>query len=94
MSDAVCTQYLDDASVEVVAGGVASTDDAFSLLQRYYAAHILSGKGGEGAPVSSESVDDVSTDYAIPEGDIFGVSWLSKYDALRAKVLGMEHRIL
>jgi len=94
MSDAVVTQSLNDAALEVELSGIGESNSAFSLLQRYFAAHVLSGKGGEGAPISSESVDDVSTSYAFSETSVFGASWLDKFESLKAKTLGMEHRIL
>jgi hypothetical protein len=94
MSDTVVSQYLDDAEIEVVNAGVAVSESGFGLLQRYWAAHLISGKGGEGSPVASESVDDVSTSWQTPGGSIqFGTSWLDKFEAARAKILGMEYRI-
>ena len=95
MSDAVVQQYLDDAELEVTLGGVETTDSYFGLLQRYCAASIIESKGGEGAPVSSESVDDVSTSYGrgSSSSGLGSESWADKYQALRIKVLGMEHII-
>lgn len=88
-------QYLDDAELEVTLGGVETTDTYFGLLQRYCAASIIESKGGEGAPISSESVDDVSTSYGRGGGSSGSgtLSWLDKYEALRIRVLGMEHII-
>lgn len=95
MSDAVVQRYLDDAELEVTLGGVETTDTYFGLLQRYCAAAIIESKGGEGGPVSSESVGDVSTSYGRSgsSSSIGSESWADKYQALRAKVLGMEHVI-
>ncbi len=92
MSDAVVQQYLDDAAVEVDLGGVESTETAFALLQKYFAASLIETKGGEGGPISSESVDDVSTSYGR-SGSSQSESWMGKYSTLRIKVLGMEHII-
>lgn len=91
MSDAVVQQYLDDAAVEVDLGGVESTETAFALLQKYFAASLIETKGGEGGPISSESVDDVSTSYGSDSSQ--SESWMGKYSTLRIKVLGMEHII-
>ncbi len=88
---------LADAKITVISHGFAETDSRFSQLQRYQAAHLLSIMGLAGQKITSESVGDVSINFADNPGalgTLYSTEWEKMYQMARVNIQGMTDRFL
>lgn len=88
----VISLYLADAKAVVIGHGISESHARFSELQRLQVVHMLSVGNIGGKNVASESVSDVSINFADGSaalGALYSTNWEREYNKVKTSILGM-----
>lgn len=93
--DEQISRILESSKTAVVFGGVKVEHEAFAELQILYAASVLQSFGLIDGNVSARSIGDVSVSFCGgASGADKDASFVGRYRALRANILGLSARIM
>ena len=84
--------YMADAQAQVVAHGIAESDDRFSECHRFLTLHLMGLGGVIAKDVASESVADVSITYTNGSGalkSLYSTNWEREFYKSKTSILGM-----
>jgi len=96
-SDTTLGIHLDHGAETVKAHGFLESSSRFAELHLCYTAHLLTVAGIISRPVSSESVEGVSTSYASDASDSGNqgeTRYLTEYKRKRVQMQGLSGRLI
>lgn len=83
---------LELARREVGRDGIMESNESFSDMQIYLAAHLLEKQGKLTGALQSKSIGDVSISFQQNTNTNSNESWLDRYHSLKNKILGPARR--